>query len=642
MIMNRISIVFMLAFTVFSVFGQRDLQKEVDFVKAASGRYYWGEGTGKNLTEADAAAMGMLSEQISVSVEKQFISQTNETEQEHKERVETSIKTYSHATFQGDNKAKRIVLASEPKCKVFRYMEISSADGIFNERKQKAIDYSESGVVLLNKLQIADALRYLYWAQQLLSTVPNYHAVKHDGDVMPLHLWIDMKIKEALLGIDITIVDVEVDGEKATFQLSVKYKGQNVANFDYSYWVGDDWTNPVSARNGIGIIDLHSAYQGKTVNIKAEYFLLSQSNIDAETKRVVELVSHKEYVEGKYKVPIDSSIAAKLNRDVKNTAKSGNERDEVVVSNDVFSDGSAPDVKKHGAAEKGAKTENDKTIAIDTKRCEQYANTVKRIENAIRSRQYDAVRDAFTSEGWDIFNKIIRYGNAKVIGSVGSYSFAALNGAVMCRSIPMSFEFKNNRSTFVENVVFILDDSGRINNVQFALSQYAIDDLNDKNKDRWTDDVTLSIIDFLENYKTAYALKKLDYIEGVFSNDALIIVGNVLKVPAKPESFSKDYQQIRYDTMTKATYVDRMRRVFASNEYVNINFTQNDIVHAAKYGNVFGIKIRQEYYSTNYGDTGYLFLMVDLNNVKEPRIKIRTWQPISTNKSDIIDENWFR
>ena len=45
------------------------------------------------------------------------------------------------------------------------------------------------------------------------------------------------------------------------------------------------------------------------------------------------------------------------------------------------------------------------------------------------------------------------------------------------------------------------------------------------------------------------------------------------------------------------------------------------------YGEVYGIQIRQDYYSINYGDTGYLFLFVDLNDPNNPIIKVRTWQP---------------
>ena len=51
------------------------------------------------------------------------------------------------------------------------------------------------------------------------------------------------------------------------------------------------------------------------------------------------------------------------------------------------------------------------------------------------------------------------------------------------------------------------------------------------------------------------------------------------------------------------------------------------MVKAGAGGELYGIQIKQDYYSTNYGDQGYLFLMVDLNDPDKPIIKVRTWQP---------------
>lgn len=42
---------------------------------------------------------------------------------------------------------------------------------------------------------------------------------------------------------------------------------------------------------------------------------------------------------------------------------------------------------------------------------------------------------------------------------------------------------------------------------------------------------------------------------------------------------------------------------------------------------IYGVQIAQDYYSTNYADKGYLFLMVDINDPERPLIKVRTWQP---------------
>lgn len=47
----------------------------------------------------------------------------------------------------------------------------------------------------------------------------------------------------------------------------------------------------------------------------------------------------------------------------------------------------------------------------------------------------------------------------------------------------------------------------------------------------WEEDSRICLIRFLEDYQTAYALKRLDYIESIFSDDAWIITGTVLKKP---------------------------------------------------------------------------------------------------------------
>ena len=41
---------------------------------------------------------------------------------------------------------------------------------------------------------------------------------------------------------------------------------------------------------------------------------------------------------------------------------------------------------------------------------------------------------------------------------------------------------------------------------------------------------------------------------------------------------------------------------------------------------MYGIQLSQEYYSSNYSDKGYLFLMVDLTDHTQPVIHVRTWQ----------------
>ena len=50
----------------------------------------------------------------------------------------------------------------------------------------------------------------------------------------------------------------------------------------------------------------------------------------------------------------------------------------------------------------------------------------------------------------------------------------------------------------------------------------------------------------------------------------------------------------------------------------------------------FAIKLFQEYSSSGYSDRGYLFLFLDMTNMNEPLIKIRTWQPNDINLDEVI------
>ena len=142
-------------------------------------------------------------------------------------------------------------------------------------------------------------------------------------------------------------------------------------------------------------------------------------------------------------------------------------------------------------------------------------------------------------------------------------------------------------------------------------------------------------MEFMESYKTAYCLKRLDYIRSIFADDAIIIVGNVARPRAaqtayKDRPVSMEGQNvIRYNRYSKDEYLKNLERCFKRNEFINIRFSSNEVQWLEKYDKeeLFAIQIGQEYNSSTYGDKGYLFLLVDMTDHESPQIKIRTWQP---------------
>lgn len=128
----------------------------------------------------------------------------------------------------------------------------------------------------------------------------------------------------------------------------------------------------------------------------------------------------------------------------------------------------------------------------------------------------------------------------------------------------------------------------------------------------------------MEDYQTAYALGRIDYLEQIFSENALIISG--YKVMKKLEGDGYRLQNYtRLDTLSKSQYMAKLRRHFATKEYINLNFTETEFDQASGMNDFFGVRVRQEYFSSNYGDVGYLFLLVDLRN-DLPVIHVRAWQ----------------
>ena len=191
----------------------------------------------------------------------------------------------------------------------------------------------------------------------------------------------------------------------------------------------------------------------------------------------------------------------------------------------------------------------------------------------------------------------------------------------------MSFGFKNNNRKFVENVVFIFDKNKKVDAVQFGLGEEAYKDIMSKGV--WSQDARLILNNFLEEYQTAYALKNLDYIKNVFDDNAIIITGRVSRRPQMRTETQAyiDNKVIKFTKQSKTEYIRNLAHCFAGNEFINIRFANNDIVKSGKGGETYGIQIKQDYYSSTYGDTGYLFLMIDVNDPDNPSIKVRTWQP---------------
>jgi hypothetical protein len=152
------------------------------------------------------------------------------------------------------------------------------------------------------------------------------------------------------------------------------------------------------------------------------------------------------------------------------------------------------------------------------------------------------------------------------------------------------------------------------------------------------------ILDFLEQFRTAYNTKDTAHIRKVFSNNALIVTGKVVREKPKSDQALKSNltrERIEYVTYSKESYMSRLKSRFIINKYIRIEFSEIEIVRHPSHKNVYGVTLKQKWNSSTYNDVGYLFLLIDFKDENEMLIHVRTWQPDKYNGKELSREERF-
>ena len=132
------------------------------------------------------------------------------------------------------------------------------------------------------------------------------------------------------------------------------------------------------------------------------------------------------------------------------------------------------------------------------------------------------------------------------------------------------------------------------------------------------------ILDYVEQFRTAYNQKDINFLNQVFSDDALIITGKVITTK-HAEGFTS--QKIKYNKQSKEQYIRNLRGVFQRNSYIKVTFDDIEVMRHPVNPNFYGVTLLQGWTSGRYHDDGYLFLLWDFTDEDAPQIHVRTWQP---------------
>ena len=601
----------------------QNLSSKIAKIKADPA-YKWGEGSGYTLEEADKEALENLVRSVSVSVSSSFSQQEAQMavddESLFSENIESRMKTYSFATLQNVG---QIILSEENPAKIFRYISQSEIDKSFEARQDRALSFVNDANKALKSAQIGDAIKYYYWAMVLLNTIPNGAAVKsrfEDGSETLVYTWCHDRICRIIDDLTFEVSDMRQSPSYSTVVFDVRFRGIPVADLDFQYWMGQRYSPLYSVKDGRGTADFEHLSEGDRLKLKIEYqYAHIAKNLDAELRGCFE-TNVPAFPLGNIQkfVPVmiqkneqeDKAVSGRKSKKKENSATIPETQDDLRIS-----------------AYARNQEEEYEPVKFATPLDETpYREIMRRIEAAIGQRDYESVSPLFTPDGYDMFNKLVAYGKASIVAAP-HYRFIQFGDEVVCRSIPMQFRFRNNK-VFIEDVTFRFDKDGRIDSIAFTLPD-SIEALLFDAGFRWNNHSRLLMMEFMENYQTAYSLKRLDYIESVFSDDALIIVGKALKTGAVGRMDTPLFNdpQVELTRYTKAEYIRRLRSSFASKEYINIGFEDIDIAKMTKGGEIYAIHIKQYYHSNNYADTGYLTLLVDMRDSAKPTIHIRVWNP---------------
>lgn len=207
------------------------------------------------------------------------------------------------------------------------------------------------------------------------------------------------------------------------------------------------------------------------------------------------------------------------------------------------------------------------------------------------------------------------------------------------RDIRVEFALDDGTFEYQEGIVNF-DRQGNIVSFRLALASHMVGEMLETNDTVHDIRRRRLILDYLERFRTAYNEKDIEFLNQVYSDDALIIVGQVIEAVVDNMKM-KDYV---YVTRTKQEYIARLSDVFRRNRKIHVAFDKVKVLLHPAQADYYGVLLHQAYTSDTYHDDGYLFLFWDFRDERHPMIHVRRWEPYEILKvadgteADVLDD----
>lgn len=571
----------------------------------SSPRYKWAKGLGNTLEEADKDAIKKLvsKDVIVVSKTDQTDSQTSNSDGFNREHSFVE-KSSSITNMYLENVCREVLDDYNGLKQVLVYVTIEDWEARHKALKSKIKEYIETG----RDADVAAKICYYNWANILLQTYPPHEeTIMVDGQTPAKH-WLATEIRNILNQIEVSVVSIEKDNTNSHYPykviLSFTYNDEPINYLYYSFFDGRGHVDSEPVNNGLGMVNVKDV--STTLPI----------TIDCLNKEIARKLDPTVFmlIDSNYATNFDEANKT-INLKVDNKKSDG---EKIFV---------AP--KQEDKAEQKTKEVAKKFAEVDNKAgsTRSFNKIMDDLTTSIKKRDTVSIRNHFTDDAWKQYRRIVATGKP-ILVKTPEYQFIKHDTITICKAIPLKLSFSGNRS-FMEDVVF------RINNETKKIESVAYK-LGDKTENcimsmEWNRDVLLTLVTFLEDYRTAYCLEDIDYINKVFANDAYIIVGRVLKQSTRKFADSADYAfnttKTQYTQHSKEQYIHHLKKCFKSKEFVNLRFEECNV--AKGYGpkeGVYAVQVKQLYYSNNYADEGILTLAIDMREEVYPLVRVRVWQ----------------
>lgn len=213
-----------------------------------------------------------------------------------------------------------------------------------------------------------------------------------------------------------------------------------------------------------------------------------------------------------------------------------------------------------------------------------------------------------------------------------------MSGGYQVRGLPLDI-LSADKEQERQELTIDFTTGGQISNVAIAIDMHRYDVIMKKNESDIDYARKQAVVNFVEDFRTAYNKKDLELIENVFSSNALIITGRVV-TRATSQDLAKhkmnNYVDVEYDVLNKKQYIDKLRRIFKNNKFINVKFSDVTVVKIPNRDDIYGVFLKQDWSTSRYHDEGLLYLKVDFRDKDFPMIQVRVWKPFRDASGNII------